>query len=71
MQEYVIRVRQVGDGYAATLRQLATSSSAEAMPILGTEAVGVGANAMAAMVSAIANARVRDFQEPRRRPYAV
>lgn len=71
MREYVIRVRPAGDGYAATLRELQPCAHPESVPLIGAEAVGAGVSPHAAMVSAIANARLPEFVGPSRRPYSA
>jgi hypothetical protein len=67
MREYVLRVRpSTGGGFAATFRQLCGTSHPEVRAVLGAVATGHGANEAAAMVAAIANARIVDVPEVRR-----
>lgn len=68
--EYLIRVRHEDGEFSATIRQFAPSGHPEARALLGPETTGVGANAQAAMVSAICSAHLGNVDVPRRRGYA-
>lgn len=66
MRSYAIRVRRAGDTYTATLREIAPCAHPEALPTIGVPSIGTASNPAAAIVSAVAAARIPDFTEPRR-----
>lgn len=58
--EYLMRVRPSSDGsFTASLRQFAQTSHPEVRAVIGPVVEGQGANAQAAMVSAVANAHIQ------------
>lgn len=69
--EYLMRVRPAPDGsFTASLRQFAPTGHPEVRAVIGPVVEGQGANAQAAMVSAIANAHVETVEAPRESRYA-
>lgn len=58
--EYLLRVRHALDGsFTASLRQFAPTGHPEVRAVIGPVVEGQGANAQAAMVSAVANAHIQ------------
>lgn len=70
--EYLVRVKPSDDGasFTASLRQFAATSHPEVRAVVGPVAYGQGANAPAAMVSAIAAAHIGTVHVPRESRYA-
>lgn len=68
--EYLMRVRHEDGEFTATIRQFAPSGHPEDRAMAGPETTGQGANAEAAMVSAIASAHFGTVNMPRRGGYA-
>jgi hypothetical protein len=69
--EYLLRVHREGERYTASVRELRPGQHPEMMVSLEESIHGHPAeNPMAAMVSAIATARIPAFAEPRRSRYA-
>jgi hypothetical protein len=69
MREYLLRLRQSGDEFTATIREFAVASHPEVRAITGPVASGVGATAPAAMVNAIANAHIPALPAATRDPH--
>lgn len=66
MSDYLIRVRRHADEYRATIREVAFGTRPEDIPTMGPEHVGVAKTQPAAMLAAIAQARLPEQTEPRR-----
>lgn len=69
MQEYLLRVRQNGDAYTASLTAMSPAHPDERI-MLGGPSIGTASSAPAAVLAAVVNARIPHFTEPRRSPYA-
>lgn len=64
MREYMLRLRQSGGTFTASIREYAPTQHPEVRVVIGPVSRGLGATAPAAMVAAIAAHHIADSPPP-------